>query len=243
MKKNEDRRKFLKNTLAIGLGGSAFSLLGACADEGAGSEYSGEKVKLLTTDGKIVEVDAKSVEESIQHISPEAARQGIPNRSFVMVIDLAKCKNARKCVESCQRAHDLDVNEEYMKVQLTQGSRRRGTILVSKTLFPLQRTTLCDGLSQPGQRLSESDNIVLIDNDRCIGCKFCITSCPYSARLFNWSHKKQHDRDDVEYSPETSVPRAEGTVMKCDFCPDQTPERGITLLCKILPDGCDLFWR
>jgi Fe-S-cluster-containing dehydrogenase component len=240
MKKNEDRRKFLKNTLAIGLGGSAFSLLGACADEGAGSEYSGEKVKLLTTDGKIVEVDAKSVEESIQHISPEAARQGIPNRSFVMVIDLAKCKNARKCVESCQRAHDLDVNEEYMKVQLIRDNDEGAPYWFPKPCFHCSEPP-CVTVCPTGATFKRSDNIVLIDNDRCIGCKFCITSCPYSARLFNWSHKPQHDRDDVEYSPETSVPRAEGTVMKCDFCPDQIRKGELPHCAKSCPMGVIYF--
>ena len=76
MDKKEDRRKFLKNTLAIGLGSSAFSLLGACASKGDEVEYSGEKVRLLTTDGKIVEVDAKSIKELEMHIDRQAARRG-----------------------------------------------------------------------------------------------------------------------------------------------------------------------
>ncbi len=41
-------------------------------------------------------------------ITPAESRKGIPDRKFVMVIDLSKCKNARNCVESCQKAHKLD---------------------------------------------------------------------------------------------------------------------------------------
>ena len=219
MDKKNDRRTFLKNTLAIGLGGSAFSLLAACKEEEAKAPYSGEKVRLLTTDGKIVEVDASTIERPESHITPAAARHGIPNRKFVMVIDLAKCKNARKCVEGCQKAHDLDFNEEYMKVQLLQDNEKSAPYWFPKPCFHCNEPP-CVTVCPTGATFKRDDNIVLIDNDRCIGCKFCITSCPYSARSFNWGHKPQHDRTNVEYSPETSVPRAEGTVMKCDFCPD-----------------------
>ena len=41
------------------------------------------------------------------HISPEQARDGIPGKRFVMVIDLAQCKNLRKCHDACEKMHFL----------------------------------------------------------------------------------------------------------------------------------------
>ena len=67
---------------------------------------------------------------------------------------------------------------------------------------------------------ADDDGIVLIDNDRCIGCKFCMTGCPYSTRVFAWKHYPEFDEDKEPYSPEASSPGKEGTVSKCDFCPD-----------------------
>jgi molybdopterin-containing oxidoreductase family iron-sulfur binding subunit len=65
------------------------------------------------------------------------------------------------------------------------------------------------------------DGIVLIDNDRCIGCRFCMAACPYSARFFNWERPQETpEMEATPYSPEQSYPRRVGTVEKCDFCPD-----------------------
>ncbi len=47
-----------------------------------------------------------------------------------------------------------------------------------------------------------------------------MTGCPYSTRVFAWKHYPEFDEDKQPYSPEASSPGKEGTVSKCDFCPD-----------------------
>jgi Fe-S-cluster-containing dehydrogenase component len=217
MDKKEQRRKFLRNSLAIGLGGTAFSLLGATALD---SKEGGEKIKVLTTDGKLVEVSASSITPA--HVEPaygEAAREGIPGRKFVMVVDLSKCKNARKCTENCQKGHDLQADQEWMKVLSMKDNEYTDPYWFPKSCYhcdnpPCVKVCPCDATYK------RHDGIVLIDTDRCVGCKFCISACPYSARVFNWKLTEEQEHNTAKYSPETSVPQQDGTVGKCDFCPD-----------------------
>jgi molybdopterin-containing oxidoreductase family iron-sulfur binding subunit len=81
------------------------------------------------------------------------------------------------------------------------------------------------------------DGIVLIDNERCIGCRFCMAACPYSARSFNWGHPSEPEAATARhYSPEWGYPRRVGTVEKCDFCPEMAA-RGMLPACA---QGCPM---
>lgn len=210
------RREFLKKGLVAGAGVVAGAgLLEACVDTSA--TETGEKVKVLTTTGEIMEVDRGHLK--FPRVSREEAKKGLPGKKFVMVIDLARCKNARKCVEACQKGHFLPKDQEFLKVYLLQDSDQTAPYWFPKPCFHCDNP-LCVSVCPVGATYKRSDGIVLVDNERCIGCKFCMTGCPYSSRVFAWEHYPEFDQDKEPYSPEASSPGKEGTVSKCDFCPD-----------------------
>ncbi len=73
------------------------------------------------------------------------------------------------------------------------------------------------------------DGIVLIDHDRCIGCRFCMAACPYERRYFNWgepslslTEAEKAKTAFAAYSPEFPVTHLRGTVEKCMFCAHRT---------------------
>jgi Fe-S-cluster-containing dehydrogenase component len=214
--KKNSRREFLKKGLIAGAGVvTGGGLIAAYVDKS--EKESGEKVKALTTDGQIIEVDKAWIKTP--RVSIEESHKGIPGRKFVMVIDLGKCKNARKCVEACQKGHHLPKSQEFMKVYLLQDSDKSAPYWFPKPCFHCDNP-LCVSVCPVGATYKRSDGIVLIDTERCIGCKFCMTGCPYSTRVFAWKHYPEFDEDKEPYSPEASSPGKEGTVAKCDFCPD-----------------------
>jgi Fe-S-cluster-containing dehydrogenase component len=66
------------------------------------------------------------------------------------------------------------------------------------------------------------DGVVLIDYDHCIGCKYCVQACPYSARFFN---------------------EERGTADKCTWCYHRL-HRGLMPACvTVCPNGARIFGR
>ena len=223
--KKTGRRNFLKlGFLASGAAVTGVGLSALAEDQ----KPAGEKVKVMTTDGKMVEVDSAQVEGGHScgsgNLTRKEVREGIPGKKFVMVVDLSKCRNALKCQESCNKNHYVTGKNAWLKVYKMQES---------EDTAPYWMPMMCQHCDQPAcvtvcpvdATFKRKDGIVLIDNEQCIGCRFCMAACPYSVRIFNWSEPQQEFEFDgsPEYSPEhAGLPSQKGTVDKCDFCPHMT---------------------
>jgi molybdopterin-containing oxidoreductase family iron-sulfur binding subunit len=215
---SEGRRKFLKlGLLTAGLTIAGGGLQKVLSDEPG----SREKVKVLTAEGQLVEVDSAHVKQH-HHCgaSPAESRKGIPGKKYVMVIDLSRCKNAQKCQSACQKNHYLPQQDKYLKVYKMQDAPETSPYWMPKPCLHCDKPP-CVKVCPVDATYKRSDGLVLIDNERCIGCRFCMAACPYSTRTFNWDEPvKSAKCAEMTYSPETSNPRKKGTVEKCDFCPD-----------------------
>jgi Fe-S-cluster-containing dehydrogenase component len=238
------RRNFLSK---LGTLGAVAACGGAACSCGSGSNHdhseTGKKVKLLSPDGEMVEID----ESQLRHVhktigvSREEARLGIPGKKFVMVIDLAKCKNARKCVSACQKMHHIPEDKEWLSVKLMKDSEQGSPYWFPKTCFHCDNPP-CVKVCPVDATFKRTDGLVLIDNERCIGCKFCMAACPYSTRVFNWDEPEvSPELAALNYSPETSVPSKIGTVEKCDFCPDMVREGKLPDCVTACPNGVFYF--
>ena len=88
----------------------------------------------------------------------------------------------------------------------------------------------------------EDDGIVVIDQDWCIGCRCCMSACPYGARHFNWSDPNVPSEElttDMHFLG--NRPRKRGVVEKCTFCIQRT-RKGLYPACvEICPVGARKF--
>ena len=243
MKKEEiqdsGRRDFLRTAAVATVAATA---CGSLACSCSSKQTATEKVKLLSPEGEIVEIDSAYLNHD-QHmavISKLEAREGIAGKKFVMVVDLASCKNARSCISACQKWHGRPKETEWLTVKLLQDSDKGAPYWFPKQCFHCDNPP-CVKVCPVDATYKRQDGIVLIDNDRCIGCKFCMAACPYSTRVFNWAEPEAEDLSAHQpYNPETGIPAKVGTVEKCDFCPDRAREGLLPPCVEACPNG--VFW-
>ena len=255
--KNKDnnktsRRNFLKTGLMAGAG----TILTGGIVTSFNATAKGETLTVLGTDGKPKEVSKEHLKDlgnKTQAELQDAGREGIKGKRFVMVIDLAKCKNDRRCMDACQSHHQLWTGKEDDKVN-PNGHKVQHHINVHEMkrnekgegFFMPKTCQHCDNppctkVCPVDATYKRNDGIVLIDNERCIGCRFCIAACPYSARVFNWFDPKDAEKHkDEKYNVELNVPQKRGTVTKCVFSADRLREGELPYCVSACGNG--VFW-
>ena len=238
---DKGRRDFIKTAAIATVAATACcSLACSCSSKKA---TTGDKVKLLSPNGEIVEIDSAYLkhEEHMAIVSKLEAREGIAGKKFVMVVDLASCKNARSCVSACQKWHYRPKETEWLTVKLLQDSEKAAPYWFPKQCFHCDNPP-CVKVCPVDATFKRQDGLVLIDNERCIGCKFCMAACPYSTRVFNWDEPYQpFDIRSLTSNPETGIPAKVGTVEKCDFCPDRAREGLLPPCVEACPNGVLYF--
>jgi len=250
----KERRKFLDKGLKLGIaaaiGGLGISKITSKLNAKT-NHNSTDKMELMTVDGTLIEVDSSEVME-VQHAEDHDkkynVREGMPNRKFVMVIDLAKCKNALKCVSACNKTHYITGENAWLKVHKMQESKDTAPYWMPRTCMHCDQPA-CVTVCPVDATFKRRDGLVLIDNERCIGCRFCMAACPYSIRVFNWEEPKQGEMSEITMhlggetpSPDyAGMPSRKGTVDKCDFCPHSIKNNELPHCVTACPNGVFYF--
>ena len=195
-----------------------------------------ETVPVLSADGKLYHVLKHQMEHApIHEVGNAEVRQGIPGRKWVMVIDLARCAGLRKCSEACNAMHFTSRN--WIEVFTMKDANATAPYYFPKPCFHCDEPP-CTKVCPVDATFKRQDGIVLIDNTRCIGCRFCMAACPYSTRHFNWGDPSQlGETPSMGYSPERGFNARKGTVEKCDFCPDMAAAGNLPHCVQACPNG------
>jgi molybdopterin-containing oxidoreductase family iron-sulfur binding subunit len=159
---------------------------------------------------------------------PDAAMQqpvAARIRQWTMIIDLRLCDGCQsidsppQCTLACIEGHLAPEPMEWIEV-FEDELEGEGTRFLPTPCQHCQNPP-CVNVCPVAATFSTPEGLVLIDQDRCIGCRICMAACPYDRRFFNWGDPPVPPEALLaQYDLEVQTPARKGTVMKCDFCPD-----------------------
>jgi molybdopterin-containing oxidoreductase family iron-sulfur binding subunit len=220
-----NRRSFLKTGLMASAAVVAAGIVSCDNEKDAKHSLSDKKTPLMDADGNIIYMDETHihVHKDFMGITDEESRVGIPGKKFVTMIDLAKCDGCGKCTKACNKMHFLPKEKEWIKVEEFQDAPKEAPYYFVKPCYHCDNPP-CTKVCPVDATFKREDGIVAIDNDRCIGCRFCMAACPYSVRIFNWDEPTKPTFVEVNAPAERVFQSKRGCMEKCDFCPHMSRE-------------------
>ncbi|MBI4743924.1 MAG: 4Fe-4S dicluster domain-containing protein [Actinobacteria bacterium] len=107
-------------------------------------------------------------------------------KRYAMVLDLRRCIGCHACHVACKSENEVPFGVFRTHVRYYE----RGEYPDTKLYF---LPVLCNHCKHPacvrvcptGASWKRDDGIVLVDYDKCIGCKYCMAACPYGVRFIH----------------------------------------------------------
>ena len=146
-------------------------------------------------------------------------------RDWCMILDLKRCDGCvgldlpPQCTQACIAGMFVPKGQHWIEVY--QIDQMGGSYFMPTPCYHCENAP-CVNVCPVAATYHNADGLVLIDAQRCIGCRMCMSACPYQRRFFNWGTPElPAEAAAMHNTPEYAVPAIKGTVIKCDFCPSQ----------------------
>jgi len=159
------------------------------------------------------------------------------NDNIGMLNDSTLCIGCRGCQSACKKEHNLertgsdprydmplDLNSENMTlIQLYKKSKDEFCFIRRSCLHCNYPS--CVSVCPVAAFIKRDDGVVVWDQDKCIGCRYCQVACPFEAPTFEYDE---------------AFPK----VLKCDFCKDTRLKEGLEPACaSVCPRGAIKFGK
>ncbi|MBI3985960.1 MAG: 4Fe-4S dicluster domain-containing protein [Lentisphaerae bacterium] len=148
-----------------------------------------------------------------------------------MVVDTRRCVGCRACVVACKAENKTPpgVFNNVLLDDPEQGSKVDKPLFMTRPCFHCENPPCVPACPAKATYKRESDGLVVVDYDRCIGVLDCIPACPYGARTEDQGLNFPAVAEKTPYaqvpSPEYNQFRlregakaTKGKVRKCTFC-------------------------
>jgi molybdopterin-containing oxidoreductase family iron-sulfur binding subunit len=118
----------------------------------------------------------------------KAMAKPVEQRRWIMVIDTRKCVGCHACTIACVAENHLPPGVVYRPV-VTEEFGEFPNVQLRFTPRPCMQCDEppCVPVCPVYATWKRPDGIVVIDYDKCIGCRYCIAACPYGARTSDFA--------------------------------------------------------
>lgn len=135
---------------------------------------------------------------------------------YGMVIDLNRCIGCHACSIACKIENATPPGVFWSRVfQVEEGQYPDVKRSYIPRLCMQCEDPACIKVCSTKATYKDSQNLVRVDEQKCIGCKTCILACLYGVRSFNEGGR--YFSTDVPWG-EIEGDHQAGTVSKCTFC-------------------------
>jgi Fe-S-cluster-containing dehydrogenase component len=237
-----NRRHFLRTLMGGAGAAAAFSFLDEFEThpETAFARYE-QQVASTLAQTATADLTTLDVLERMRAELQRALEKTPAERRWVMVIDLRKCVGCHACTVACIAENKLPPGVVYRPVM----EEEIGTYPNVARRFVPRPCMQCENppcvpVCPVNATYTNEEGIVEMNYERCIGCRYCLTACPYSARTSDFGFTYTQDNasadgfilgsafaDDYERAPNFEYGKEYrregrnspvGNARKCHFC-------------------------
>lgn len=145
---------------------------------------------------------------------------------YGMVIDLKGCVGCNSCTLACRMEHGTPPGILFNRVRKYEIGKYPSAKL---RLLPMPcmhcQDPACIKVCPTGATYQREDGLVLVDDQKCMGCRYCVIACPYDSRRYLDELLNYYGgRSQTPYEKIKRRNFVKGTVVKCNFCAHRLDE-------------------
>lgn len=120
-------------------------------------------------------------------------------KQYGFYVDSSKCTGCKTCQISCKDEKDLPLGPKFRRIyEYGGGTWTKQGNLWTQNVYNYYLSIACNHCAEPtcvagcptgAMHKREEDGLVVVNQDTCVGCRYCEMRCPYGAPQFDAAKK------------------------------------------------------